>query len=87
MRVWALGLAGGIMWGVSMLVTTLISVYTGYATLFLQVMASIYPGFDISVGGAFLGLAYGFVDAFVGLIILGWLYRLFACCGSCRHKC
>jgi hypothetical protein len=38
-----LGLAGGILWGALMFVTTLVSVPTGYAADFLQMMGSVYP--------------------------------------------
>jgi len=85
MKAVSLGLAGGVVWGVMMFITTLISVGTGYAGAFLAVMASIYPGFAITVPGAFVGLAYGFVDGFIGLLVLGWLYNLFS--GCCKKSC
>jgi hypothetical protein len=86
MKAVALGLAGGVLWGASMLVMTLISVFTGYAGLYLHVLESVYPGFHVSISGAFIGLVYGFIDGFVALWILGLLYRLFSCCGSCCTK-
>ena len=70
-----LAFAGGIIWALCMFVTTLISVPTGYATLFLDMMASIYPGYTISWGGSIVGLIYGFFDAFIGLYILAWIYN------------
>ena len=70
-----LGIAGGIIWGLSMFTCTILAIYCGYSTKFLNVMASIYPGFTISWGGAFLGLVYGFFDLFIGLFLLGWLYK------------
>lgn len=70
-----LGLAAGILWGVSMLVMTLISVRTGYAAAFLEGMASIYPGYTISLTGGLIGLVYGFLDGFVDLYLIAWLYN------------
>lgn len=70
-----LGLAAGIFWGMSMLVMTLISVYTGYAVAFLNGMASIYPGYAISLTGSLIGLAYGLLDGFVDLYLIAWLYN------------
>ncbi len=70
-----LGVAGGIVWALSMFVCTILAIYTGYSDSFLKVMSSIYPGYAISWGGAFLGLGYGFVDAFVGFFLLAWLYN------------
>jgi hypothetical protein len=55
-------LAGGIFWGVILFLTTLVSVYTGYARAFLTGIASIYPGYSISLLGSVVGLVYGFLD-------------------------
>ncbi len=71
----SLGIAAGIMWGVSMFVMTWVSMYTGYGALWLEVMASVYPGFDISPVGSVVGLIYGFLDCFIGFFIVGWIYN------------
>ncbi len=70
-----LALAGGILWGAAMLVFTLVSVWTGWANAFFNVMASIYPGFSVSYLGAGIGAVYGFVDVFIGLWLFGWIYN------------
>lgn len=69
------GIAGGIIWGLGMFFTAIISMYTGYAKQFLAIMSDIYPGFTISGWGCLLGLIYGFLDAFGGLFLLAWLYN------------
>jgi len=69
------GLAGGILWGACMFIVTLVSLFTGYGRVFLMVMSSIYPGYDISLLGSIVGLIYGFLDAFIGLFLLAWLYN------------
>jgi len=69
------GAAGGIIWGLCMFLTTIISIYTGYAKQFLATMSGIYPGYSISGWGSLLGLIYGFLDAFIGLFLLAWLYN------------
>ncbi len=72
----ALGVALGVVWGVSLFVTTWVSHYTGYAGLFLEVMAqSIYPGYAITPLGSFLGLVYGFLDGLIGGAVIGWIYN------------
>ena len=71
-----LGLAGGLIWGITVFVVTLISLTNGYANDFLMILASIYPGYNISVNGSLVGFLYGFVDAFFGLFIFAWLYNL-----------
>lgn len=70
-----LGIAGGILWSLSIFLCTILAIYTGYPTQFLHLIASIYPGYSISWSGSFIGLLYGFIDAFVGLFLLAWLYN------------
>lgn len=70
-----LALAGGIVWGLSMFVLTILSLYTNYAAPWLQLVGSIYPGYTISWEGSIIGLVYGFIDAAVGLFLLAWLYN------------
>ena len=69
------GLAGGILWGASMLVFTLVSMLTGYGAMWADLMANVYPGYAVSYLGSVVGLVYGFIDGFVGLFIFAWLYN------------
>jgi hypothetical protein len=70
-----LGLAAGIIWGLSMFIMTILSININYGTHWLMLMSDIYPGYTISWWGSLGGLFYGFVDAFVGFFLLGWLYN------------
>ena len=70
-----LGLAGGIVWGVSLCLMTLAGAYCGYGLKFLEVMADVYPGYTVTATGSLVGLVIGFFDAFIGLVIFGWLYN------------
>lgn len=69
------GIAAGIFWGVTMFICTLLAFYTGYSTDFLRIIQSLYLGYRISLGGSFIGLIYGFIDAFIAGFILAWLYN------------
>jgi len=69
------GIAAGIVWGLGMLITTFISMFTGYADQWLALMGNIYPGYSISWWGCIVGFIYGFIDAFVGLFLLAWFYN------------
>ena len=72
----ALGLSLGILWGVILFLTTWLSYFTGYGSLFLRTLAgSIYPGYSISPAGSILGLLYGFADLFITGALAGWLYN------------
>ena len=73
----ALGFAAGIIWGLAVFLMTLISLGSGYADKALKGVASIYPGYSVSVTGAFIGLVYGFVDGFVTALIFGLIYNAF----------
>lgn len=68
-------LTGGILWGGCFFLTTLLSVYTGYGKSFLEVWTSVYPGYNISLTGSIIGLVYGFLDMFVGVYIIAWVYK------------
>lgn len=70
-------LAGGILWAACILITTLISSYTGYAADFLSVVESVYPGYTITPVGSIIGAIYAFIDMFIGMYILIWLYNYF----------
>lgn len=70
-----LGLAGGILWGVVVFVITLLNIFIGYGASWITLLADIYPGYGATYVGSVAGLIYGFIDGFVGLFILGWLYN------------
>lgn len=72
----SLGMAGGVLWGLCMFLGTFVGMYaTGYGVPYFELLTSIYPGFELTVGGAFLGLFYGYLDGFISLFLLGWLYN------------
>lgn len=68
-------LAGGIVWGLTIFGTNLFSVITGYATIFLNMYASLYPGYTVSPAGSVVGLVYAFSRSFAGLYVFAWLYN------------
>jgi len=71
-----IGISLGIVWGISILITTWLSYYTGYGRLFLEVLAgSIYPGYSITPIGSFVGLFYGFIDGLISGSIIAMIYN------------
>ncbi|MGM0680580.1 MAG: bacteriophage holin, partial [Pseudomonadota bacterium] len=65
----ALGLTLGILWGGAILLTGLANlIWPGYGMAFLEVVASIYPGFAPGggVGTVLLGSVYGLADGVIG---------------------
>jgi len=73
----AAALSGGVIWGLSLFVMTLLASSNGYADSFLSLIEGVYPYYELSVVGAFWGLLWGFLDAFIGVYIFICLYNFF----------
>lgn len=76
-----LAAASAIVWGGAILLTGLAHlVWPDYGTAFLDLAASIYPGYetDSGIGGVITGSVYGLVDGAVCGAIFAWIYNLFA---------
>lgn len=76
----ALAITSGILWGVTLFWEVLVGGALEISTLWTspevaKMVASIYPGVTLTVGGAFLALIWGLAcGAFCGGIF-GWLYN------------
>jgi hypothetical protein len=74
--------ACALMWGILAVfgVGMLNTVWPSYGREFLQVVASIYPGYHAvpSYGQVIVGTLYALVDGAVGGAIFAWLYNRFA---------
>jgi hypothetical protein len=77
-----MAIAGALMWGILAVfgVGMLNVVWPSYGREFLQVVASIYPGYHAvpSYGQVIVGTLYALVDGAVGGAIFAWLYNRFA---------
>ena len=71
----ALGLSFGIVWAGVVFLTTLLSIPTGYAKGFLNLLTSFYPGYSISWLGSIIGLIYAFVDGSIAALVFGVIYN------------
>jgi len=70
------GLALGIVWGVALLVFTLLGTVSGeYGKAFFDLIASFYPGYNVSLTGALLGGVYAFIDGMIFGYVFVWLYN------------
>jgi hypothetical protein len=80
-HVGALAVSAGVMWGGGILIAGILGlVWPGYAASFLQVAASLYPGYDAgpSPGQVVLGAAYGLADGAVFGVLAGTVYNALA---------
>lgn len=78
-------LAAGVFWGaVFFLVGVANLLAPGYGRAFLELSASIYPGYKAvaSFGQVVIGTLYGLVDGALSGAVLAWLYNRF--CGLSR---
>ena len=74
----ALSLTVAIVWGGSILLIGLGNLMANtYGGAFLEVVASIYPGYQAatSFGVVIVGTIYGLVDGLIGGLIMGWVYN------------
>lgn len=85
LHVVALGLALGILWGLSILITGLIATAGGFSVDFISETGSVYVGYRATVLGSFIGALWGFLHLFVTGVLIAALYNLFVCC--CHKKC
>ncbi len=73
-------LTSAILWAAAILITGIANlICPGYGAAFLQVMASIYPGYDGSgaFGSVIVCTLYAVVDGAIGGLVFAWLYNMF----------
>jgi len=74
----ALAATGGLFWGGAILVVALANlIWPGYGRAFLDLAASLYPGYrpGTGLGSAITATLYGIVDGAIGGAIFAWLYN------------
>ena len=74
----SLALTCGLLWGGAVLLVALANlVWPSYGVQFLQVIASVYPGYSGTafLGQVIVGTLYAFADGLIGGWIFAWLYN------------
>ncbi len=78
----AAAVAAGLLWGVLAMCATGVGnlLVVGYGQAFLDVMASVYPGYEATptVGQVIIGTLYGLLDGALGGAAFAWLYNAIA---------
>jgi len=80
LNVKALALTAGILWALAVLLVGAANlIWSGYGGAFLQLIASIYPGYHAagSPGDLIVGTLYALFDGAIGGLVFGWVYNLF----------
>jgi len=79
LHVTALAFTAGLLWGGAILVVALANLtWPEYGRAFLDLTASIYPGYrpGTGIGSVITGTLYGLADGTIGGAIFAWLYNL-----------
>ena len=86
LSVWGLALAMGVVGAIAMFVMGLFAEWLHWGSAAVKVAASFYIGYHESFGGAIIGALWGFVDWFIGGILIAAFYNCFTGCGKCCKK-
>lgn len=81
LNVTALAITAALIWGGAILAVSVANIlWPPYGAAFLNVVASIYPGYQpgVGFGSVITGALYGLVDGGIGAVVFGWLYNLIA---------
>lgn len=86
LNVKAMAISIALIWGVlaMFLVGLANMIWPGYAQAFLDLMASVYPGYKATAtfGQVIVGMLYGLVDGAICGALFAWLYNRFAAMDS-----
>lgn len=77
----ALTLAVGLFWGAAIFIVASANLmWPSYGRAFLDVAASLYPGYHptAGIGSVIMATLYAFVDGAISGAVFGWIYNLFA---------
>jgi hypothetical protein len=73
----ALAITFGVLWGGCVFLAAILNIiWPSYGRTFLDLVASIYPGFHPGgIGAAVVGALYAVLDGAVGGAFVGWIYN------------
>jgi len=72
----ALGIAGGLVWGLCILLVTWWLLIRGAPGEIVSKLSTFYLGYSYSWGGSIIGFLWGFIDGFIGGFLIAWIYNL-----------
>lgn len=88
LHVFAFGMAIGVSWAISMLLIGLSGHFFQTNTNLIASMGEMYVGFNATIGGSFIGALWGFIDGFIGGVVVAFLYNMFSkCCCKMKECC
>ena len=74
----AFGLATAVLWAGYVSAMGLLAIVCSWAKPFVDVLAVMYRGYNASIVGSLIGIAWALVDGFIFGWLLAWLYNKFS---------
>jgi len=85
LSVCGLGIALGLTWGLAVLILGVLALYWKIGIAWVNVLSSIYVGFDVTLKGIIAGTLWATIDAFILGVVIALIYNL--CVKRCgKHK-
>jgi len=69
------GVALGIVWAFCCVFLSFSTMLFNWGNAWVDLLASLYIGYAPTVIGALIGMVWGFIDAFIGGLVVAWLYN------------
>ncbi len=70
----ALAIAFGVTWSIAMLISAWAAIF-GWAGKIVEVMGSVYIGYEPTFLGGIIGAVWGFLDGAIGGALIAWIYN------------
>ena len=70
-----LGLTLGIVWAGAVMFLPIIGLLGGWGSALVKGIASLYIGYDATVGGTIIGMIWAFLDASIGGFVVAFVYN------------
>jgi hypothetical protein len=77
----SLTITAALFWSVAFLLVAFSNyLWPSYGKAFLDVMSSVYPGYEVAgtLGSVIIGTLYALVDGAIGGALFAWIYNCFA---------
>jgi hypothetical protein len=72
-----LALSVGLVWAAGLLILSLMAKFLNWGLAVTGPIESVYIGYELSLIGIVVGVAWAFLDGFVGGAVVAWVYNKF----------
>ena len=72
----AFSIACAVLWAIVVALAGIVAIF-GLGTPLIDLLSSLYIGFDTSLTGILIGIGWGLVDGLIAGVIFAWVYNKF----------